>query len=49
MNLKEISNFNDIIKDINLIINEKNIKNKIYNLVKVYIKINQKNFEDEII
>ena len=48
MNLKEISNFNDIIKDINLIINEKNIKNKIYNLVKVYIKINQKNFEDEI-
>ena len=48
MNLKEISNFNDIIQDINLIINEKNIKNKLQNLVKVYIKINQQNFEEEI-
>jgi len=47
-NLKEINNFDDIIKDINLIINEKNIKIKLYNLVNIYIKINQNNFKEEI-
>ena len=47
MNLKEISNNDDIIKDINQIISKDGVKNKFNSILKIYDKINQNSYEEE--
>ena len=46
-NLNEIKNFNEIIKnDIKSIIKDENIKNKFYNIIEIYNKMNNKTISD---